>query len=81
MGDGVVSTFVGGIKEVLRDGENAISVEVANAVDLSEKIARMLGDRELRDGLAATAYREVEEKYDVPVIRAVFRSIIEAPGR
>jgi glycosyltransferase involved in cell wall biosynthesis len=77
----IVATFVGGIKEVLRDGENALIVDVGNAVDLSEKIARMLEDKELRSRLAATAYREAADKYDVPVIRTVFRSIIAEAGR
>jgi glycosyltransferase involved in cell wall biosynthesis len=77
----VVSTFVGGIKEVLRDGENALIAEVNNADDLSNKIARMLGDRDLRNSLTDTAYREVLEKYDVSVIRSLFRGIIMEAGR
>lgn len=77
----IVSTFVGGIKEVLRDGENALIAEVNNADDLSVKIARMLEDHDLRNRLADTAYREVVEKYDVSVIRTLFRSIIEEASR
>jgi glycosyltransferase involved in cell wall biosynthesis len=73
----IVATCVGGIKEVLRCGENALIVEVNNAADLSEKIARMLGDRELRYRLAANAYREAKQKYDVSNIKQQFLTIIE----
>jgi len=77
----IVATSVGGIKEVLRDGENALIAKVNDARDLSEKIARMLEDGELRSLLAANAYQEAEEKYSVPVIRKSLRKIIEGAGQ
>ena len=72
----IIATSVGGIKEILRDGENALIAKVNDANDLSEKIARMLGDRNLRVRLAATAYQEAEQKYDVSSIKKQFSQII-----
>lgn len=72
----IVATFVGGMKEILRDGENAVLVEVNNPIDLSEKICQLLEDNTLRNRLAGNAYQEAAEKYDVPVIRNCFREII-----
>jgi len=72
----IVATFVGGMKDILRDGENAVTVEVNNPVELSEKILLLLRDDELRNRIAKNAYSEAAEKYDVPVIRDCFRKII-----
>lgn len=80
-GTPIVATFVGGMKEILRDGENAVHAEVNNAADLSEKILLLLRDEPLRNRLAECAYREAAEKYDVTVIRKRFREIIEEAGR
>ena len=77
----IVATFVGGMKEILRDGENALTVEVNNPVDLSDKILMLLQDDALRNHLAENAYQEAAEKYDVPVIRNYFRDIIEGACR
>jgi len=77
----IVATFVGGMKEILRDGENAMTVEVNNPVCLSEKILKLLQDDALRIRLAENAYQEAAEKYDVWVIRNYFRDIIEGACR
>jgi glycosyltransferase involved in cell wall biosynthesis len=77
----IVATLVGGMKEILRDGENAVIVDVNNPVDLSEKILLLLEDDSLRKRLAENAYQEASEKYDVPVIRNFFRKIIEGALR
>jgi Glycosyltransferase len=73
----LVATSVGGLKDILRDGENALIVEVNNPTDLSNKICRLLNDDELRRHLAENAYREAAEKYDVRVIKKQFFHIIE----
>lgn len=77
----IVATFVGGMKEILRDGENSLVARVNNPVDLSEKILLLLQDDALRSSLAVNAYQEAAVKYDVPVIRNHFREIIEGAGR
>lgn len=73
----ILATSVGGMKELLRDRDNAMIVAVNDARDLSEKILLLLRDRELRNRIAENAYREAKEKYDVRVIKEQFIRIIE----
>ena len=44
----VISTFEGGIPEIVIDGETGFLVETQNAKMLSEKIAILLKDKDLR---------------------------------
>lgn len=72
----IVSTLVGGLKEVLENGENAIITEPQNPLDLSEKISTCLKNEMLRKKIAENAYREVEQKYDLPIINKEFSEIM-----
>ena len=56
----IVSTLVGGLKDILRDCENAIIAETKNSLDLSEKIQKCLIDDRLREQIAEKAYEEVK---------------------
>ena len=73
----ILSTFVGGLKEVLRDGDNALLFKEKNAEDLSKKIIKLVNDKVLREHISENAYREVVQKYDVEIIRRQFRNILE----
>jgi glycosyltransferase involved in cell wall biosynthesis len=73
----IVATSVGGLKEVLRDGENSLVARVKDPVDLSEKIARLLADKGLRTRLAENAFQEASEKYDARIIKDQFIRIID----
>lgn len=73
----IVSTYVGGIKEILRNMDNALIANVNDHVDLSNKILTILHDRPLRERLSENAYREAKEKYDVTIVKQQFRQIIE----
>ena len=74
----IVSTLVGGLRDVLRDGENAVIAEPQNARDLSRKILTVLQEREFAAQLADNAYRQACEKYDLPVIKPRLRAILDA---
>ena len=74
----IVSTLVGGLKDVLRDSENAVTVEPQNAVDLKEKIQTVLQHPELAERLAEVAYREACEQYDLPIIKERFKLILDS---
>lgn len=74
----IVSTFVGGLREVLRDGENAVIAEPANAIDLSRKILRVLQDKKLAFQIADNAYIQACEKYDLPIIKECFRTVLNS---
>jgi len=65
----IVSTLVGGLTEILRNGKNAIIVEPKNAHDLAEKIKFVLDNQSYCNDLTEIAYMEACEKYDLPVIK------------
>jgi len=73
----IVSTLVGGLKEILKDGENAIIVEVNNPMELSQKILLCLENKKLRDRIAANAHQDARTKYDVRMIKEKFARIIK----
>jgi len=56
----VVATAVGGILDLVRDGENGHLVEPGDTPALAEAIVRVLTDRTLAEGLAAAARPSVE---------------------
>lgn len=60
VGTPVVSTAVGGVPEVVRDGENGLLVEAGSPEALAGAIGRLLGERGLRARLAAAAKPSVE---------------------
>lgn len=74
----IVSTLVGGLKEVLRDGENALIAEPENARDLSRKILAVMRDREQALARAENAYQQACERYDLPVIEKRLEEILDA---
>ena len=74
----IISTLVGGLAEILRDGENAIIVEPGNPCDLAEKIRFVLNNQSYCNDLVEKAYMEACEKYDLPVIKAQFQKILAA---
>lgn len=73
----IIATIVGGLRELLKNGENAIIAEVNNPQDLSKKILKCLRNKELRDKISANAYREVCMEYDVKVIKEGFGKSVE----
>jgi glycosyltransferase involved in cell wall biosynthesis len=55
MGTPVVATRVGGVPEIVRDGENGILVDAGDDDAFAEALARVLGDDALRRRLAEAA--------------------------
>ena len=55
VGTPVISTAVGGVPEVVRDGENGLLVPAGDVPALAAALRRMLDDDALRDRLAAAA--------------------------
>lgn len=62
-GTPLVASDVGGLGEIVRHGENGLKALPGHAVSLAEQIDRLLADRLLAARLAATALREMEERY------------------
>ena len=60
VGTPVIASAVGGVPEVVRDGENGLLVPAGDAEALAAAIRRLLGDDELRARLASAAAPSVE---------------------
>ena len=56
----MIATAVGGVPEVVRDGENGLLVPAGDPEALAAAIRRLLADDELRERLAAAAAPSVE---------------------
>ena len=55
----VVASNVGGIPEVVKDGENGLLFEPRNWMDLAEKITSLLNDDEMLERMGKNAKRSV----------------------
>ena len=76
MGTPVVSTSVGGVPEVVRDGENGLLVPPNDPASLAVAMTRLLEDDELRERLAAAARPSVAA-FSRDAIYARLESLLE----
>lgn len=61
----LIGTRVGGIPEVVRDGDNGILVESENAEMLAEAIAKLMRDETLRQQLGSNSLKIYKETFSV----------------
>jgi glycosyltransferase involved in cell wall biosynthesis len=59
----IVAARVGGIPQLLEEGESGLLFEAGNAEDLSTQLARALGDEHLRASMAEAAYNRLQSHY------------------
>jgi glycosyltransferase involved in cell wall biosynthesis len=81
VGTPVVSTAVGGVPEVVRDGENGLLVPVGDEDALAAALQRISGDPALRARLAAAAAPSVERFAPERVYGELERLLAGAAGR
>jgi len=62
LGKAVVGTRLGGISEIIRDGENGFLAEPNDANNLREKIQRLIGDKDLCKRMGRRAREMVVER-------------------
>ena len=78
----IVASAVGGIGEVIRDGENGLLVAPGDAGRLCAAIRRVLDDRSLAGKLARNARKCAEDHYDIRTTAAryerLYRDILAA---
>ncbi|MBX3748932.1 MAG: glycosyltransferase family 4 protein [Opitutaceae bacterium] len=75
----VISTYAGGSRELVRDGENALGFAAGDDAALAQQILRLAADPVLRVALADTAEREVVARYDLAAITSqIERALQEA---
>jgi glycosyltransferase involved in cell wall biosynthesis len=60
----VVGTRVGGIPEIIEDGETGFLVDRGDVAAIADRILRLLRDPDLRKRFGDNAHRAVEEKFD-----------------
>ena len=61
----VVATSVGGVPDVVRDGEDGFLVETGDTGALAERLARLASDPQLREQMGAAARARVLPRYEV----------------
>jgi glycosyltransferase involved in cell wall biosynthesis len=75
----VVGTDVGGIADLVRDGENGLLVPPQDPDALAEALVRMLSDRERAERLGAGAREDIEPLLATPEQYArKLREIVDA---
>src|SRR5207248_1872486 len=80
VGTPVLSTAVGGVAEVVHDGENGLLVPAGDAVAVADAMRRLIGTDGLRDRLAAAARPSVEAISRERVYGRLAQVLIEAAG-
>ncbi len=61
----LVGTDVGGIPEIVRDGETGLLVPPGDAPALADAVGRLIADKALRNRLGATGLERVRERYSL----------------
>src|SRR4029079_18630506 len=80
VGTPVLATRVGGVPEVVRDGENGLLVPPGDVDAIAGAIGRLAADGELRAALASRAPASVAELDETRVLERIVR-LIEDGGR
>ena len=75
VGTPVIATAVGGIPEVVRDGENGLLVPAGDVKAIAEAIDRLATDERLRASLAAAAAPSVEELSEPRILGRIVEEI------
>ncbi len=70
----VVTTFVGGIPEIIRDGVTGLLVEPDNPDALAAAMRVLLRDEALRERLANSGYESVKQRFEWDVAGARYES-------
>jgi glycosyltransferase involved in cell wall biosynthesis len=80
----VVATRVGGVPDVVRDGEDGYLVDAGATDALAERLAQLAGDPALRERLGAAGRSRVLPRYAVDRlvedIDRLYRSLLAAAG-
>ena len=77
----VVATRIGGIPEVIEDGENGLLVESDDVPGLTEALRRVLDDPKLAARLADRLSQRVDAEFTWKRAYADYRALVDAAGR
>ncbi len=71
----VIGSDVGGIRDIIIDGETGLLSEQKNSDSLAEKIIQLLSDEQLRKKVIENGFKLVKDKYTWEVISNRFLNI------
>ena len=81
----VVATRIGGIPEVVRDGETGILLKQRDAEDLASAVLKILCEEGLRNRMGAKGRQFVQERYDwnnnLDQMESLYRELIGKTGQ
>jgi glycosyltransferase involved in cell wall biosynthesis len=77
----VVSTDVGGVAEMVRNGESGLLVSQNDPLATAEAIARLIGDVELARSFGREGRKRAEELFSIEKNVRVLREILLRPCR
>ncbi len=66
-GTPVISTPIGGIPDVVVNGQNGFLVPVNSPQDIADKIELILNDRKLWEKLSQNALRTIKNNFDLKI--------------
>ncbi len=76
-----VATKVGGVSEIVSDGESGYLVQPGDAEDIAEKLDLLVKDPVGRKKMGMAGRKTVEEKYDIRKLNkklvALYRSLLD----
>jgi len=72
----IISTLVGGLTDVLRDGDNALIIKPGNIHDIAAKIKLALDNPKLRDRIAENAYKDAKKYFKLENIVNAFGKMV-----
>jgi glycosyltransferase involved in cell wall biosynthesis len=78
LGVPVVASRIGGLAEVLRDGETGLLVPVGSPEALCRAVASLLDDADLRRQLAGAASRLWQRQYTLQAMGAAYIGVYQA---
>ena len=81
MGKPVIASRIGGLQDVIIDGENGFLVPPGNAIALQQSMQRLLDDTKLRARMEIGALQRSQQFHAstvVPQIEAVYRTLIQS---
>ena len=74
----VVATRVGGIVDIIADGENGLLVDAQRPDQLYEAMKRLFTDRQLADRLASQALKTIEQQFSLDTIVNRYTALYQA---
>lgn len=80
MGKAVVGSDVGGIRELVRDGETGVLFQAGDAEDLAGTLARVIGDADMRRRLGESARAHVVRERSWRKLAARYFDVYAAAG-